>query len=337
MWRKKSGYGLEINCYLHTHNTGFTAIFIYLRLIQTRLRELILKIKAVKVISFSPTGGSKKVAEAIAKGIQAPIDYVDLTPPSARTQQFPEFIYELAIISVPVYAGRVPTEAAYRIRRLTSRREPYRTKRAHKIPAVIVVTYGNRAYEDALHELGDIVSEVGFQPIAAGVFICEHSFSVPETPTAHGRPDAKDLAKAEAFGQQIRDKYRKVDIIENLSPVHPPGTTPYSLSMRANLTWYNYGELATPYTNEDQCTKCGTCVDACPTAAIRIQHVASNPSPMIGYNLRLISTDHNACIWCCACVKNCPTGARVMSRRILQSQESLNKNYPDREEPETYL
>ena len=296
-----------------------------------------MKITAVKVISFSPTGGSKKVAEAIAKGTQAPFDHVDLTPPSARTKQFTEFKDELAIISVPVYAGRVPTEAAYRIRRLTSKREPYGAKRAHGIPAVIVVTYGNRAYEDALHELGDIVSEVGFQPIAAGVFLCEHSFSVPEKHTAHGRPDTKDLAKAEKFGKQIREKFAGVDFIENLSPVNPPGTTPYSLSMRANLTWYDYGELATPYTNEDQCTKCGTCVHVCPTAAIRIQHVASNPSPMIGYNLRLISTDHNSCIWCCACVKNCPTGARLMSRRILKSQDDLYKKYRDRKEPETYL
>ena len=296
-----------------------------------------MKIMAVKIISFSPTGGSKKVAEAIAKGTQAPIDHVDLTPPSARTQQFTEFKDELAIISVPVYAGRVPTEAAYRIRRLTSKKLPYGTKRTHKIPAVIVVTYGNRAYEDALRELADIVSEVGFKPIAAGVFLCEHSFSVPEMPAAHGRPDAEDLAKAEKFGKQIQEKFAGVDSIENLSPVNPPGTTPYSLSMRANLTWYDYGELATPYTNEEQCTKCGTCVDVCPTAAIRIQHVTSNPSPMIGYNLRMISTEHNSCIWCCACVKNCPTGARVMSHRIIQSQESLNKNYPDRKEPETYL
>jgi ferredoxin len=296
-----------------------------------------LKVQNVRVISFSPTGGSKKVADAIAKGIQAPIEHIDLTPPSARTQRFKEFKDELAIISVPVYAGRVPTEAAYRIRRLTSKREPYGSKLAQKIPAVIVVTYGNRAYEDALYELGDIISEVGFQPIAAGVFVCEHSFSVPEVPTAHGRPDAKDLAIAEEFGQQILGKYAKVDTIEDLSPVSPPGTSPYSLSMRANLTWYDYGELATPYTNEDQCTKCGKCVDVCPTAAIRIQHVASNPSPMIGYNLRLINTDHNACIWCCACVKNCSTGARVMSRRILKSQSDLNKGYPAREEPETYL
>ncbi len=163
--------------------------------------------KSVKVINFFPTGNSKKVAEAIAKGIQVPIEYVDLTPPSARTKKYEEFSDELAIISVPVYAGRVPTEAAYRIRRLTGKKEPYGAKRANKTPAVLVVTYGNRAYEDALRELGDIVSEVGFKPIAAGAFIFEHSWSVPEKPTAHGRPDTEDLAKGEEFGKKIREKY----------------------------------------------------------------------------------------------------------------------------------
>ncbi len=310
--------------------------FIY-SIIQNKFSEYILKINSIKVTSFSPTGNSKKVAETIAKGIQAPIEYIDLTPPSARTQQFKEFNDELAIISVPVYAGRVPTEAAYRIRRLSGKNEPYGAKRVNKIPAVIVVTYGNRAYEDALRELGDIVSEVGFKPIAAAAFIGEHSFSVPEKPTAHGRPDIEDLAKAEEFGEKIKEKYESVDSIENLSPVVTPGTYPYSLSMRGNLTWYDFGELATPYTDEAICSKCGKCVDVCPTASITIKNVVNNPSPMIGFNVHVVHTSDEVCIWCCACVKNCPTGARLMRPRMLRSQESLSKNYPERKEPETYL
>lgn len=248
-----------------------------------------------------------------------------------------EFNDELAIISVPVYAGRVPTEAAYRIRRLTSKKEPYGALLENKIPAVIVVTYGNRAYEDALRELGDIVSEVGFKPIAAGAFICEHSFSVPEKPTAHGRPDTEDLAKAEEFGNMIQEKYEGVDKIESLSSVKAPGTNPYTLSMRGNLTWYDFGELATPYTDESVCSKCGMCVDVCPTASIKIKNVVSNPSPMIGFNVHVVYTNDETCLWCCACVKNCLTGARVMRPRMLLSQESLSKNYPERKEPETYL
>jgi flavodoxin len=150
-----------------------------------------LNIDSVKLVTFSPTGTSKKVAEAMAQAIQAPIELLDLTPPIAKTRDFEEFHDELAIITSPVYCGRVPYEVAYRVRRLI----------ANNTPAVLVVTYGNRAYEDALLELSDIVSEVGFKPIGACAFIGEHSFSIPEMPTAHGRSDVEDLAKAEVFAR----------------------------------------------------------------------------------------------------------------------------------------
>ena len=284
-------------------------------------------IESVIVVSFSPTGNSKKVAESIAKAIQSPIEYVDLTPPSAKTQDFKELHDELAIIAAPVYAGRIPNEAAHRIRKL----------KANDTPAVLVVTYGNRAHEDALIELSDIVSEVGFKPIAAGAFIGEHSWSIPEMPTAHGRPDDDDLAKAEEFGKKIQEKYERADNIKDISPVRAHGKNPYTLHMRGQLRWYNFGELTSPSTDEKLCTKCGKCVEVCPTAAVTIKYVGSNPSPSLGLSILVVSTDEDTCIWCCACVKNCPTGARVMSPRMLRSQEGRWKKNPERKEPETYL
>lgn len=286
-----------------------------------------MKIESVKVISFSPTGNSKKVAEAIAKGILAPIEYVDLTPPSAKTQDFEEFHNELAIITTPVYAGRIPNEAAFRIRKL----------KANYTPAVVVVTYGNRAYEDALIELSDIVTEVGFRPIAAGAFVGEHSWSIPEMPTAHGRPDAEDLVKAEGFGKKVKEKYERVDDIKDISPVTGHGKNPYTLHMRGQLRWYNFGELTSPSTDEEVCMKCGKCVEVCPTGAVTIKYVGSNPSPSLGLSILVVSTDEDTCIWCCACVKNCPAGARLMSKRMLRSQENRWKRGPERKEPETYL
>ena len=170
-----------------------------------------MKVNSIKLVTFSPTGNSTKIAKSLAKGINAPIEHIDLTPPSSRTLKNLEFKDDLTIFSVPVYAGRVPSEAAYRIRRLTAKQEPYGHERV-KTPAVAVVTYGNRAYEDALRELNDIVSEVGFKPIAAAAFVCEHSWSVPEKPTAHGRPDSEDLVKAEEFGEKILEKYENANI-----------------------------------------------------------------------------------------------------------------------------
>jgi len=297
-----------------------------------------MNIEKVKLVTFSPTGNSTRVAKSIAKGIKAPIQNLDLTLPIAKSMEYGELNNELTIFSVPVYAGRVPTVAANRIRKLKSSEGLPRTKPSgKKHPAVIVVTFGNRAYEDALRELGDIVSEVGFTPIAAAAFVCEHSWSVPEKPTAHGRPDSEDSAYAEEFGGKILEKYLEAENVEALYSVEVPGTNPYSLAMRGHLIRYDFGQIATPYTDEDKCVKCGKCVDVCPTASIRIEKLSSNPSPMVGYSVDKVSTVDNSCIWCCACVKNCPTGARKMSPRILLSQESLTTNYPDRKQPETYL
>jgi ferredoxin len=295
-----------------------------------------MNIKSVKLVTFSPTGNSTKIAKTVANALKAKTEHIDITPPDSRTIKNLDFNDDLTIFSVPVYAGRVPTEAAYRIRKLTAKDQPYGHEKQLS-PAAIIVTYGNRAYEDALKELGDVVSEVGFTPVAAGAFVCEHSWSSPEKPTAHGRPDKEDLAKAKMFGEKILEKYREADSLECLSHVEVPGTYPYSLSMRGNLTWYDFGEISSPYTDESICTKCGKCIEVCPTASISLKRAVSNPSPMVGYDVDVVVTEDSSCLWCVACVRNCPTGARKMRPRILRSQESLNRNYPDRKEPETYL
>lgn len=46
-------------------------------------------------------------------------------------------------------------------------------------------------------------------PVAAGAFVGEHSYSTPATPIAQGRPDARDLIAATAFGAQVREKLAK--------------------------------------------------------------------------------------------------------------------------------
>ena len=286
-----------------------------------------MKIESVKVVSFSPTGNSKKVGEAIAKGIQAPIEHINLTSPTARAHKYVEFHDELTIIASPVYVGRVPYEVAHRLRRL----------RANNTPVVLVVTYGNRAYEDTLRELSDIVSEVGFKPVAGCAFIGEHSWSFPEMPTAHGRPNKDDLVAAEEFGKQIRGKVESLDDLDNVPPVTLPGKNPYTLSLGGRNFGFDPGELFGPVTDEKFCTKCGKCVEVCPTAAVSLKRVISDPSPRTGLNTIMVSNDEDACIWCCACVRACPTGARVMRPRMLEVSQWLNANLTELKEPETFL
>ena len=264
-------------------------------------------VNSIKLVYFSPTGTSRRVAEAIAKGIQVSGEHLDLTPPTARSQDFEKLQDELAVIAAPVYAGRIPSEAVYRLRRLS----------ADDTPAVLVAVYGNRLYEDALLELHDLAIELGFRPVAGGAFIGEHSYSTVEVPTAHGRPDADDLEKAAEFGREIKEKMSGISGPRDIPPLKVPGNHPYREGMRAT------SEPVNPVTEEDLCIKCGNCADVCPTSSITVSDA--------------VTTDADTCIWCCACVKSCPSGARVMSPILQKASKWLNTNYSERREPETYL
>jgi ferredoxin len=266
-----------------------------------------MNIETLKLIYFSPTGTTKRVLEGIAGAIQpAALEYLDLTPPESKTRRFEELRGGLMVLGTPVYGGRVPPDAVRRLRRL----------KASNTPAILVVVYGNRDYEDALLELHDLAVEIGFRPAAAGVFIGEHALM----PVADGRPDAKDLEKAEEFGKKIRDKLDNYEKVDNLPPLKIPGKYPYvekKISARDILKTF-------PVTDETLCVKCGSCTEVCPTASVTL-------------NDRVI-TDTGECILCCACVVNCPTGARRMDApRYRPGAGPPSKEFSGRKEPEIFI
>jgi len=257
------------------------------------------------LIYFSPTGTTRRVLEAIASSLEpSTLARIDLTPPDA----LPDGVTVsegIALIGVPVYAGRVPAIAVERLRRV----------RGDRIPVVLVVVYGNRAYDDALLELGDMVAGAGFLPVAGGAFIGEHSFSTEALPIAPGRPDADDLRRAGDFGRSVRLKLQSLAGIEAPAPPYLPGHYPY------RDRWTPSGD--TPISDES-CSLCGACVSVCPTAALEVGDAAH--------------TDAGACILCCACVRACPVGARrVESERIGGILRWLHEDYAAHREPEVYL
>jgi ferredoxin len=263
-------------------------------------------VSTLALIYFSPTHGTQKIVQAIAQGM--PIEAVenfDLTPPEAEARSPVEISSDLAILGVPVYAGRVPSVAVKRFRRL----------RASGTPALIVAVYGNREFEDALLELKNLAIERGFKPIAAAAFIAEHSYSTEETPIAVGRPDEEDLDKAGLFGKRAFE-YLMNPLGHQMALVEVPGKFPY----RVGVT--RPGEA--PVTRENLCILCGTCASVCPTSAVMVKES--------------VATNSEDCILCQACVKNCPTGARIMElERVRQVAHWLNTHYSQRKEPELFL
>ncbi len=265
-----------------------------------------MKIRKIWLISFSPTRTSKTAIAAIAAGLgDIPSEAIDLTyPDQVLDKQFAKD--ELVVIGVPVYAGRVAPLAVERLAVL----------HGSNTPAVIVVTYGNREFEDALIELNDIVEQASFKPVAGCAFIGEHSFSTPDSPIALGRPDIVDLAAAKQFGIRIIEKLEAIDTAETASKLKVPGNIPYKEGM---------GPLPfTPMVLQAKCTLCEACLETCPTGAISLE--------------TQIELDVNLCIFCCACIKTCPEDAMIINAEpILQKRQWLYENCSVRREPELYL
>jgi len=239
------------------------------------------------LIYFSPTKTAKSIVEQIAAGLGArEIKQYDLTQEGKGLDI--QISDGLAIIGVPVYAGRVPEICLERMGRLS----------ATGIPVVLVALYGNRAFEDALLELRDFASSRGFSVVAAAAFIGEHSYSTRRQPIAANRPDAADLQKARKFGATIACQLQSGNGYGTLAI---PGDLPYK--ERVSL-----GSFA-PVTDPALCTLCGTCVGVCPTFAI------SRGDEII--------TEADACIKCCACVKNCPEQARVLNHPMAEARRAM--------------
>ncbi|MFN2354260.1 MAG: EFR1 family ferrodoxin [Desulfopila sp.] len=256
-------------------------------------------------IYFSPTGTSKKIADGIASTLQDGVfKSIELTRSHAEKKQFAE--NDLAIFAVPVYAGRVAPLAAQRLAVL----------QGNNTPAVVVVLYGNREYEDALVELRDIVQNAGFRPVAAAAFIGEHSFSNADMPIAERRPDSNDLGKANDFAKGILEKLASRQSSDTFEHLTVPGNVPYKEQM---------GPMpVTPEIDKESCVRCEECVDICPNQAITMED-----TPVM---------DVERCIFCCACIKVCPeTAIHITAAPVQGKRQWLHENYSARKEPEFYL
>lgn len=150
-----------------------------------------MKIKKVTAVYFSPTGGTKACAEAIASELASDYGTVNLTFPYERKQVHEFGPEDLVIIGAPVYAGRIPAVEG----------GLFSSLRGNDTPAVFLVSYGNRAYDDALLEEKDLCEARGFRGIGASAWIAPHTFS---SRIGAGRPDAEDREKIHAFAQRIQ-------------------------------------------------------------------------------------------------------------------------------------
>jgi len=247
---------------------------------------------------FSPTGTSRSIALAIG-GKTRELDLTRETPSPTIFQG-----QDLLVVAMPVYRGRLPALAAERFQALEGK----------NTPAIAVVVYGNRAYEDALLELCNLCTAQGFRVAGAGAFVGQHSFSTPGLPIAEGRPDRQDLEQARRFGDEVRTR-----LAQNATGTPAvPGNHPYKEVPPEPF-------VSATGVDADPCIGCGKCVSACPTHCIEM----ANGLPQ---------TEPERCLWCMACIQACPTGARqIILPKIREGAQRLHANCQTRQEPEWFL
>jgi ferredoxin len=227
---------------------------------------------------------------------------MDLTLPSARSQRFILERDELLVLAFPVHGGRLPKLAL----------EIFQTLPAGHRPAVALVVYGNRAYEDALLELYDLCVNKGYYLVGAAAFIGEHSYSHV---MGRSRPDPADLEAAKGLGLSLRHSLLGGDKVLSDTPLLATAKRPYrGYSPKRNVL---------PETSK-KCVGCLICVKNCPTGAFE------------GGDPRKIDPDK--CVLCAACVKACPEKAKSFNDdEFTDDMAAMAAANLDRKEPVIFL
>ena len=204
----------------------------------------------------------------------------------------------LSIFVVPCYGGRIPATAAERLSRIRAEWGIYGYP-----PAIVCVTYGNRAFEDSLLELSECVSDNGFRVIAGCAIVTEHNIMHE---FGRGRPDVDDQAQIREFADKVFDKIWEKD--EDTRVVMP-----------GNWDFKEWGGSHLPIeVDRRKCFNCGWCAEECPVSAIL-------PGSW--------ESDKNLCINCMRCISLCPVKCRRVPGQILQAMtERLRAACEERKE-----
>lgn len=197
-------------------------------------------------ITFSPTGGTQKVANILAAEFAQTSKTVDLLEDIRETVFTAD---DLCLIAMPAFGGRVPSVCEQRMEKL----------QGNGAKAVLVAVFGNRAIDDTLLEMKELALERGFVPVAGIEAVAEHSVI---RKFGAGRPDTEDVTDLKDFAKQIKAALEGGGLSADLAV---PGNKPFK--ERVNGPMKPYGGAT--------CNSCGLCVWRCSVRAIPAENPKS--------------------------------------------------------------
>lgn len=274
----------------------------------------LLDMARIKTYYFSPTGGTLQVArylaETLGRLLHAEVEYHSYTLPRER-EELPQFnANDIILWATPVYAGRIPNKTLDYVRNAI---------RANGNPSIALVTFGNRAYDNALAELVGLMEDGGMKPVGAAAMVTRHSFS--DTLGA-GRPNEEDLAALDRFAEHVAERIQT----KQYAPLNVPGEAHperYYTPLKTNNAPAGFLK-AKPSCNPDRCTRCGKCMEVCPMGSI----CEDGELP----------TFDGICIKCQACRRICPTGAIAFTDpEYLSHVAMIERSFAAPKLPEFYI
>jgi ferredoxin len=190
-------------------------------------------------IYFSPTGGTKKVADILVSNFDGEFCEVDIC---RNIEKMSLQSSDVCLVSVPSFAGRVPAVAIERIKKISG----------NGAKAILNCVYGNREWDDTLTELQDTLEDCGFVCVAAVAAVAEHSIF---RQFATGRPDNDDARELADFARKISAK-QESGVFGKLELAGSHGT------------YKQIGPIPFKPEASDACDGCGICAKGCPVGAI---------------------------------------------------------------------
>lgn len=265
-----------------------------------------MKINRICAVFFSPTGGTKRAACALAEQLAALLGVAaepfSLTLPEDRQKTLCFGAQDLVVAASPVYAGRLPNKLAP---------EYARVLHGSHTPVVPLCVFGNRSPGDAPREWLLLLENGGFVPVAAASIVSRHAFS---DEIGAGRPDKEDLAALCDFAHSIAETLAQPEV-KPLDYDRETPLAPYYTPLKTDGTPAKFLK-AKPVLLES-CTRCGLCAEQCPMGSIDRETL-------------LVS---GVCIKCQSCVRVCPSHAlRFEDPDFLSHVAMLREHYTARAE-----
>lgn len=244
-------------------------------------------------IIFSATGRCEKVADAFCSAFDT-VEKIDLSADCGAVKIKAD---ELCLITAPVYGGCVPAPALENLAKIDG----------NGAKAIVMVVYGNRAYDGALAQLKQAAQQAGFSVCGGVAALAQHSL-IPDV--AADRPDENDVKQLKEFAQKVQ-------------ALAAEGTLKSDVSLPGKLPAGSNSLPVHPKATKN-CEKCGLCAEKCPAKAIPLD----NPQ----------LTQKDRCITCMRCVEICPQGARVLLPKVMKiAGPIMKKVWGKHTENEFYL